>query len=193
METEHTYRVEVFVESCPSWLNRYDPISKLGKYGVYYTVTGSYKLCAEVRRACEARRVRCRMFDMCWERSDDYRQKFLNQFPPTKTEFRCAYCGKYLTRKTLVVDHLVPVNQVKKSQKARKLLLRDGITNVNDLRNLVASCETCNKIKSDQLGSWYTRGKLGRDEFMQGIYTVFSVAVFVGAVIGAVALLAYLF
>ena len=56
----------------------------------------------------------------------------------------------------------MPVARVKKSRYARFLLRIRGIRNVNDTRNLVASCHRCNERKRDQTGLWYLRGLLGR-------------------------------
>ena len=44
---------------------------------------------------------------------------------------------------------------------AQRLLKSNGCDNVNDVKNLVASCSRCNRKKSNLMGLWYIRGKLG--------------------------------
>lgn len=48
---------------------------------------------------------------------------------------KCACCGRKLTTKTLTVEHIIPIS-------------RGG---TNDMENLTALCETCNKDKSNLL------------------------------------------
>lgn len=51
------------------------------------------------------------------------------------TGSKCACCGRKLTTKTLTVEHIIPIS-------------RGG---TNDMENLTALCETCNKDKSNLL------------------------------------------
>ena len=51
------------------------------------------------------------------------------------TSGKCACCGRKLTTKTLTVEHIIPIS-------------RGG---TNDMVNLTALCETCNKDKSNLL------------------------------------------
>ncbi|MBO0813617.1 MAG: HNH endonuclease [Actinobacteria bacterium] len=48
---------------------------------------------------------------------------------------RCRYCRRFITERTLVIDHVVPVSRGGRSY----------------LRNLVAACYPCNADKSDLL------------------------------------------
>lgn len=94
-------------------------------------------------------------------RSNDYRRQFLSAHYGQST-FRCRYCHKKLSVKTLTIDHLIPVDKAKKSFWVRFLLKRLHFTGVNDLRNLVPACSKCNREKSNLLGLWILRGILGK-------------------------------
>lgn len=63
----------------------------------------------------------------------------------------------------MVIDHIVPVGAVKKDIKnARAYLKIQGIDNVNDVRNLAASCQRCNASKRDKMGIWLFRAWIGK-------------------------------
>ena len=57
---------------------------------------------------------------------------------------KCACCGCKLTTKTLTVEHIIPISRGGK----------------NDMENLTALCETCNKDKSNLL-PWQSRRRSG--------------------------------
>lgn len=109
-----------------------------------------------------------------YARSSDYRTNFLHE---NEGPFRCRYCNKKLkgTRKSnkLEVDHLIPVDAAKKSQKAQRMLKKNGCSSVNDIKNLVPACKRCNRKKSNQMGLWYYRGLLGKYKiYWVFIYTI---------------------
>ena len=79
------------------------------------------------------------------------------------------------------VDHLIPVAKVKKSGFVRFLLRMHGIQNVNDKRNLVASCHRCNERKRDKMGVWYIRGRLGKYRIYWLIRDMLLFALLVGS------------
>ena len=99
-----------------------------------------------------------------FERSDDYRKNFLryNQGIFRSGNYHCSYCGKILTRKKLRVDHLIPIHKVKKFGVGRIFMFFDGISDINDVKNLVPSCERCNSKKGAKMGFWLIRGNIGK-------------------------------
>lgn len=99
-----------------------------------------------------------------YQRSTDYRRRFLkyNKGVFGGGNFFCSYCGRLLTPRRMTVDHLIPVNKVKKRGLARTIMKIKGIDNINDVENLVPSCSACNGHKSDKMGVWILRGNIGR-------------------------------
>lgn len=83
-------------------------------------------------------------------------------FIPAK--YRCAYCGRLFVKSDITVDHIYPVAKMVASEKVRNAAARHGITETNDLNNLVAACARCNEKKSDKMGLWVYRGLFGRNE-----------------------------
>lgn len=86
-------------------------------------------------------------------RSADYRQTFLSQY--SGLPLRCAYCGTRVYpfatgRHQLTIDHVISVWSVNGSPDSlhyREKMARYGITDVNDIHNLVSACPTCNRHK----------------------------------------------
>jgi hypothetical protein len=85
----------------------------------------------------------------------------------------------------MVIDHLIPVAKAKVSSYARFCLKLHGITNVNDVRNLVPSCDRCNRKKGAKMGLWVVRGRLGKYKLYWIIRRILIIALIVFAVIGA--------
>ena len=99
-----------------------------------------------------------------YERSTDYRRQFLkhNKGIFGGGNFFCSYCGRLLTPKKMTVDHLIPINKVKRRGLARFFMKIRGIKNINDVNNLIPSCSHCNSRKSDKMGLWIIRGDIGK-------------------------------
>ncbi len=118
----------------------------------------------KIARFCRWRWIHFSVTDDSMERSTDYRKNFFAECKGIlgSDRYFCAYCGKILHRDRLVVDHIVPVHMARTSKKVKKRLARKGIKNVNDARNLTASCSKCNSRKSAKGGLWIVRGRFGR-------------------------------
>lgn len=100
-------------------------------------------------------------------RGGSYRNIFFRSSRPFVGDiYFCAYCGRPVRKKNLTVDHIVPVGRVKKSATLQKRLKRRGITSVNDIRNLAPSCMACNHKKSDRMGLWVIRGRIGKNQYI---------------------------
>lgn len=99
-----------------------------------------------------------------YQRSTDYRRQFLkyNNGIFGGGNFFCSYCGRILTPQKMTVDHLIPVNKVKKRGIARIIMKIRGISNINDIDNLIPSCSNCNSRKRDKMGIWIIRGDIGK-------------------------------
>lgn len=97
------------------------------------------------------------------KRSTTYRKTFFkNTHPAIANRYFCTYCGRLLKKKDVTVDHLYPINVAQKSRRLRRKLKRKGITDINDIQNLVPACKKCNSRKGKRMGIWILRGKLGR-------------------------------
>lgn len=64
-----------------------------------------------------------------------------------------------MTRNSMQVDHIVSVNLANRHRAYRILVPNDDINNV---RNLTASCPECNNRKSDSGGGWIFLGRFGK-------------------------------
>ena len=60
------------------------------------------------------------------------------------------------------VDHIVPIDRMKKSALTRKIMKLFGIVNVNDSKNLASACSRCNARKGNNGGIWIVKGYLGQ-------------------------------
>lgn len=99
-----------------------------------------------------------------YERSTNYRRIFLknNKGVFHSGNYLCSYCGKLITPQKMTVDHLIPINKVRRRKIPRLIMWLRGIKNINDLNNLVPSCSSCNSQKSDKMGLWIIRGDIGK-------------------------------
>ena len=102
---------------------------------------------------------------MKFERSNDYRNKFISKYGSIKESFRCVYCGKDdLTKEEIEIDHIIPVAKMKYNRNVRDAAKLSGIEETNDINNLVPACTCCNRKKGAKMGPWVLQGKLGRYE-----------------------------
>ncbi len=102
------------------------------------------------------------------ERSTNYRYIFFKNNKPLFWDiYFCAYCGMPHRRKKITVDHLYPINRAKYSKRLRKKLQRRHFKDINDVRNLVPACRSCNSYKSAKLGiKWIIMGQIGRIQWL---------------------------
>lgn len=102
--------------------------------------------------------------DLSYTRSRDYRKKFVADNPGP---WRCRYCHKLLKGASdMTVDHVIPVaafngNSRLRGWYYRRKLDKQGITDVNDPRNLVPACKRCNSRKGQKTGIWVLKADLG--------------------------------
>ena len=107
-----------------------------------------------------------------FERSTDYRTKYVKKHKGFFGIYCCAYCGRLCTKSTMQVDHIFPVDGVKGiSGTFGKLFvtfvcllhgvksLEDG---VNADWNKTAACPKCNSDKRAKKGIWTIRGYIGK-------------------------------
>lgn len=161
----HTICFEVFprggnVNKMRKYLvDRHCFTEKENKYGIYFTTEVPAMDAWQTKLMLARKGYKYRSFDRRYERSNNYRKIF---FDNNHGPYHCVYCGKRLIARDLEVDHLIPVAKAKNSMGVRTWMQLCGIKNVNDSKNLVASCSRCNGHKSDKMGFWTLRGMIGR-------------------------------
>lgn len=115
-----------------------------------------------------------------YERAANYRTIFINIWPPKDGEYRCVYCGRKISVSEMEVDHIVSVNRVKRNRFYR-LCVPKGI---NDISNLVPSCQSCNRRKGNKGGLWAIRGRYWK--LCLPIYLIFLLIASVSAILFAI-------
>lgn len=114
-------------------------------------------------------------------RSRDYRKKFFDENHPIfKNYYICAYCGRFLKKKDVTVDHIISIRKAQKSKVLQFILRLVRINDINDTKNLTASCERCNKKKGQKLSlSYVIRGILGRKSWYWLIYYLLIIVILI--------------
>lgn len=106
--------------------------------------------------------------DSRYERNSTYRSDFFRAYPPFyKDRYFCVYCGRLLNPQRLEVDHIISVHAAADTMAGKRMLKRRKIEDVNDVRNLAASCRRCNRKKGSRLYGWVFRGYLGKSNKYQ--------------------------
>ena len=124
---------------------------------MWYAYMPERKAKAYVRKATKLG-LKARCFDEKFDRSPQYRYKFIKANPPVDGKYRCVYCGRLVNKNDMEVDHILPVSKAKSVKWVRKKLKRG----VNDLSNLVPACHKCNRKKHDSTFIfWRIRARLG--------------------------------
>ena len=124
------------------------------------------------------------MYKKVYERSCNYRKRFFDKKKGIlgTNKYHCAYCGKILSKRNVQVDHLIPINKVRGPGIGRLTMRLMGIKDINSPKNLVASCEKCNKKKSDNMSGWIWSGLFGRHFVFWIIVWLFKVFIIVAAI-----------
>ena len=171
------------IERMHKLLTKYGFNKKEGRYGPYFHAEVGRWDSFRIKNLILCHNYKHKKYDKRWDRDESYRSEFFKHY---HGPYRCAYCGKHITAKTLEVDHLIPVAKAKSSVLARFLLRMNTIYNVNNYRNLVPACHNCNQSKSDKMGLWVVVGSFGRHRWF---WPVFEALVFI-AIISVVIIMA---
>lgn len=111
-------------------------------------------------------------------RSTDYRDTFFKTKAPTIGNFYfCSYCGRLVHKDNLTVDHLYPVDKAQKNIRLQKHLQRKGLSSINDIKNLVPACASCNSKKRAKMGLWVVKGEIGRIQKLWYVRHLIRIAV----------------
>lgn len=152
------YIFDIYTNKKKKWLSDYSVKTIQGPLGDYYRIRVPESDLKKIKRRLFFTKYRC--YDEKWNRSATYRKKFFEQNPGP---WRCRYCHRALhNHKEVCIDHIVPISKAKRHVGTRNLLYIQGISDVNDVRNLAPSCYTCNTRKGMKTGIWFVRGILGK-------------------------------
>lgn len=116
-----------------------------------------------------------------YERSRDYRYQFIKNNPGYKHDYKhyhCAYCGKKILKENMEVDHIISVHKAKTTFLAKVLMWILGLKDVNDPRNLVASCNRCNRKKGSMGNGWLIAGVIGKSYKLWVVRKILRIIVF---------------
>ena len=156
-----------------------------GQYtGYWYTNDDSRQ--RELLKFCNKRKLIIEQEDSRFSRSAKYREDFFRAnkgYKRNGKDYHCAYCGKKLKKQKLEVDHVIAVDAVKKRLLPKLFIILTGIKNVNDPKNLVASCRRCNRKKSNKQGLWVIRGYLGRNIWFWRILRILILAILIFGIV----------
>lgn len=149
------------------------------KYGKsYYTKKVSDTQKQELITYCKKHFLKYTVISEEYIRSSNYRQNFMKT--QNKKYIICAYCGFPKPTKSITVDHIIPVDKVKKNQKGARLLMKIfKIENVNSMKNLAPACSFCNRQKSAKMGMWIIRGYLGKNKPLWIIRWIIRIALII--------------
>lgn len=108
-----------------------------------------------------------------FERSTDYRRKYITKHKGLCGIYSCSYCGALIPRNLMEVDHIFPVHKAKETLSGKAfVLMSTSLQNpahakegVNGTWNTCCSCHKCNHAKSAKGGTWVVRGYIGRIVF----------------------------
>lgn len=137
-----------------------------------------------LRKICKRYNLSYEITNNDYKRGSSYRRTFFNCSKPILNHYFCAYCGKFIPKKDITVDHIFPVHCAEKNIKAQKRLNSLGIKNINSEKNLAPACKSCNSIKGAKTGLWIPKGYLGRIQYLWIFrhmfrYSVLNIIIFV--------------
>ena len=170
--------LELYTEKQTKWMEGYKFQPKKNRQGSYFLTETDQKEMNHILTKARKSHIRYRCYGKEWARAPGCRDRFFRENPGP---YRCRYCNRWLAKEQVVVDHIIPVNKAKSSQKARNMLRRSGMTSVNDIRNLAPSCPWCNSRKGDKIGLWYLRGIFGKYKvYWAFVYTILLAVAIIG-------------
>lgn len=160
------YKIEIYSRDKNVFddLTEYDPCFSTS--GHFIIIKNLDKNCIkQIRRYCNKRNLRFNLININYERGSAYRRTFFNTNKGVHNHYFCAYCGRYIPKDEITVDHIIPIYSVKYSSWKQKILKLCGINNINCEKNLTPSCFNCNRKKGTKGGLWILRGLTGKNQY----------------------------
>ncbi len=97
-----------------------------------------------------------------WARGSRYRSRYFSHNLSRNGQYQCAYCGSWLPKNKIQIDHVFSIGNLTSRQTTRDLAIACGITRSDSPKNLVASCSYCNSRKDKKGGLWIIFAAFGR-------------------------------
>ncbi len=183
------YRVTANCYQPKKWKIPRKTRSLLWRYGLSWTGNGEYygylsgSKFERLKEKLKGKGVALYIDNKFSQRSSNYRAEFFKRNPPFwKDYYICAYCGRFIHKNEITVDHLYPVNGAKKSIYLQKKLKRRGYKDINDPRNLIPACKPCNQKKSSRMDGWITKGQIGRHPWIWILRHILRIAILVALI-----------
>ena len=115
------------------------------------------------KEVCKFYNFRFKVIDPNFKRSGSYIDiYFQNKKALLGKYYLCAYCQKVLRKEEVTIDHIFPVSRTSRSKFLIYICHCLKINNINDYRNLVCCCKSCNSRKQSKVGKWTILGFLGK-------------------------------
>ena len=119
----------------------------------------------QIKKYCNKRNLHFNLINSNYERGSAYRRTFFSANKGIHEHYFCAYCGRYIPKNKITVDHVIPIYSVKYSPTKQKILKLFGIDNINCEKNLTPACFRCNRQKGTRGGFWIIRGFVGKNQY----------------------------
>lgn len=112
-----------------------------------------------------------------YNRSSSYRNEFFKRNKGYWGLYFCAYCGFPHRKRTITIDHVIPIHAVHTKWLARRYLDLHRMT-INDPSNLVPSCRRCNRRKGANLTLyWIIKAKFSKIPYSWVFTWLFRIAI----------------
>lgn len=137
-----------------------------------------------IEEFCIKNGLKMEMNDNSYNRSYNYRLQFFDNTPPfLNNKYFCIYCGRFLNKEKLTVDHIIPIAKIKKDRCLQEKIVSYGWKDGNDIKNLGASCKSCNSKKGAKMGFWIIKGRIGKSNVFQVARWIFRVITFIAILV----------
>lgn len=161
------YKIEIYSRNKNVFddLMEYDPCLNTNRQFIIIKNLDKNKI-KKIKRYCNKKKLRYNLINSSFERGSAYRRTFFNSNKSVHNHYFCAYCGRYIPKEKITVDHIIPIYSVKYSPFKQKILKMFGINNINCEKNLTPACFHCNRQKGTKGGVWSLRGIIGKHQYL---------------------------
>lgn len=160
------YKIEIYSRNINVFddLAEYDPCLNSNKHFIVIKNLDKDKI-KRIKKYCNKRNLNYNLINSNYERGSAYRRTFFSANKGIHEHYFCAYCGRYIPKEKITVDHIIPIYSVKYSPTKQKILKLIGINNINCEKNLTPACFSCNRKKGTRGGIWSIRGMFGKNQY----------------------------
>lgn len=159
------YKLEIYSgrKNILNDLKDFNPSYDSSKHCIIVKNPEKYQI-KKIRKYCYRHNINCCLINTNFERGSSYRRTFFSANKDIKGHYFCAYCGRYIPKNKITVDHIIPIYSVKYSPLKQKIVKSFGIDNINTEKNLAPACSKCNLKKGTKGGFWSLMGFVGKHQ-----------------------------